>query len=378
MGSAARLLDEGRYEDAARMADELGRERLAQGDTAAAEILGVAHELCLSCRDHRTAVDAHRNAARTARDLERRLRGRLEAVLALATRDAAEPPAPVRPTVVEPEQPPARPAREGPLLTVHCLGTFGVYRDGQKLGPWPNRRAKGVFKFLLAQRARPVPKDVLMELFWPDASVDAARNNLNVAVYALRRFLRDGDDGVAYVLFQEDCYLLHPDLDLWVDAEEFDRLVATARRLDAAGDPGAVSAWRAAEALYEGALFEDDPYEAWMLPLRRERQDRYVAVLARLQAHHAQAGDHAAGLEVCRKILGVEPWREDAHRELMLGYARQGQHHLALRQYHDCRTALRDVGAQPGAATVECHEAIAGAAPGVGVGAASAGEPAPV
>jgi two-component SAPR family response regulator len=121
------------------------------------------------------------------------------------------------------------------VLAVHCLGGFDVYQDDAILGHWPNRRPKAIFQYLVAHRARPVPKEVLMDVFWPEASASAARNSLNVAVYALRRRLRKAKAGCAHVLFREECYLLNPDLDLWVDVEQFDRLVVAARSLERGG-----------------------------------------------------------------------------------------------------------------------------------------------
>ena len=58
-------------------------------------------------------------------------------------------------------------------------------------------------------------------------------------------------------------------------------------------------------------------------------------------------------------MLAVEPFREAAHRELMRCYARQGQLHLALRQYVDCARMLHEaLDVRPEARTVALHEQI--------------------
>jgi len=230
----------------------------------------------------------------------------------------------------------------------------------RKLEPWPNRRAKAVFKYLVVHRESPVAKETLMEVFWPDTGVSAARNNLNVAVHALRRFLRDAHSKVSHVVFRDGCYLIDPTLPVWVDASEFQRLAAAGEEHERRGDlPEAVRDLHAAEALYQGGLFDDDPYEEWMLPLRRELQDRYVGVLERLGDLYRAADDDRGCLDVARKIVAVEPFRETAHRELMRCYARQGQQHLALRQYLDCTAALHDaLDTRPEPRTVDLYEQI--------------------
>jgi DNA-binding SARP family transcriptional activator len=222
-------------------------------------------------------------------------------------------------------------------LSVQCLGRFAVRAGSRTLGPWPHRRAKVLFKYLVLHRERPVHKEILMEVFWPHVSASAARNSLNVAIHALRRFLREAHADVSHVLFQDDSYSLDPRLAVRVDAEEWERQALSACSLRA------VPALQAADALYPGPLFDDDPYEEWALDRRRELQDTYVTVLELLRDHHLAHGDFGACAAVARRILAVEPTSEETHRALMACYARKRQHHLALRQYQDCVRILRDV-----------------------------------
>ena len=79
-----------------------------------------------------------------------------------------------------------------------------------------------------------------MELFWPDASPEAARNNLNVAIHGLRQALKAASDR-QIVLFQDGAYRLNPELTIWVDVEAFERHVAAGRRLEAAGQLAAAT-----------------------------------------------------------------------------------------------------------------------------------------
>ena len=65
----------------------------------------------------------------------------------------------------------------------------------------------------------------------------AARNNLHGAVHALRRFLRQARGDADHVVHEDGCYALAPDLEVWDDVAEFERLVREARRQDACGGP---------------------------------------------------------------------------------------------------------------------------------------------
>jgi DNA-binding SARP family transcriptional activator len=233
-------------------------------------------------------------------------------------------------------------ASEVARLDVHCLGPLQVFRGDERLDLGSSRRSRSVFKYLIVHRGRPVPKDVLMDVFWPDAAPDAARNSLHVAVHGLRRALRRSGEQASSVLFQDGAYALDPELDAWVDVEEFERAVAAGQRLAAARDAdGAMVEYEAAQALYRGDLFDDDPYEDWMLSRRRWLRDAYLGLLSELGRYHLARGDHASCATLARQVVALEPYREDAHRDLIRCYARQEQWYLAIRQYRDCAQALR-------------------------------------
>jgi DNA-binding SARP family transcriptional activator len=359
--SAGRLLDAGHYREAADLLLRLERSRQAVGDVVEVEILAAARRLCLACLRQSEEMNAQHQAAQAAEGMEHRLRERLSAILDLAaTRLIVAPERAADPT---PSSPPSSPVPgEGAhgVLAVQCLGAFCVLDGGRPLAPWPNRRAKAVFKYLVVHHDRPVLKEALMDVFWPGVDLGAARNNLNVAVHALRRFLRDAHADVSHVVFRDGCYALDPGLRLWVDVDEFERLAARGEEHDRRGRlPDAVRDLHAAEVLYQGGLFEDDPYEEWILLRRRELEERYVSVLERLSKLYHAADDERACVDVARRILAVEPFREGAHRELMRCYARQGQQHLALRQYADCARALDEaLDMQPEPETVELYEQI--------------------
>jgi DNA-binding SARP family transcriptional activator len=366
---ASRLLSASRYGDVAEVMHALERDRIAVGDSTLAGFLSAARVLSLACRDSQAEVEAHRLAINAGAQLEMRLRKQLEALLDMVASTAGgnratysqEHDRPVAPAPRDPRQPVGTTRNhDAVVLMIHCLGPFRVCKDNVVLGPWPNRRAKSLFKYLIIHRARPIPKDVLMDVFWPHADANAARNNLNVAVHGLRRFLRMADKDIDHILFLDDCYLLNPQLSLWVDLDEFNAKVALARNFHRDGDEKSLlRALEDADAVYRGALFEDDLYDEWTLEPRRNLQDMHVEVLEQLRDRYFAAGDFAGSARVARQILAVEPAHENTHRVLMVCYYRQGQHHLALRQYHDCEEALHSqLDAPPSAATTELYAHI--------------------
>ncbi len=253
-------------------------------------------------------------------------------------------------TAILPPKPPsplpeikAKPKQNTPSLTVYCLGSFRVYQDDKPIEQWPSGKGKLIFKYLVTRRHQSTAKEVLMEQFWPDTSPDAARNNLNVAIYGLRQALRNGYENFSHVLFQDDHYLLNQKLKLWVDFEAYLELWQTAQAYEKQGDwPQAHQKYNAAVSIYQGEFLAEDRYEEWILPERQQLQDIYLNILDRLSQYHFQDENYAACIEACRHILVAEPCRESTHRQLMRCYHRQGQPYLGLRQYHHCVEALQN------------------------------------
>lgn len=254
----------------------------------------------------------------------------------------------------------AEPAAEaGGRLAAHMLGAFRVSLNDRPVESWPSGRGRAVLKYLLAQRARPVPRDVLMDFFWPDASPDSARNSLNVAVHGLRQAFRAVAE-VPVVVFEHGAYRLNPELAVWVDVEEFERHVQSARQLEESGQPGAATAeYEVAIGLYGADFLLDDPYEDWPVLTRERLRVMQLEALDRLGQIYFAQGQYAACATLCQRMLAADSCREDAHCRLMRCYARLGQYPPALRQYQACVETLRaELDVEPSPATVELHERI--------------------
>jgi len=244
-------------------------------------------------------------------------------------------------------------------IAVHMLGAFQLAIDGKPVKEWASTRGLAVFKFLLAGNGRVVPREVLMETFWPGADPEAARNNLNVAIYGLRQSLRVATEKpvIAYMLGN---YGLEPEIELWMDLEEFERHFQEGSRQEAVGQlDTAAQEYELAVSLYQGDFLEGDPYEEWTILPRERMRYTILEVLERLSQIYFARGQYAACVNLCQRILERDNCREDAHRRLMACYQRLGQRHLALRQYQVCIEALRsELDIDPEPATVQLAEDI--------------------
>ncbi len=246
-------------------------------------------------------------------------------------------------------------------LIAYVLGAFRISLNDDPIVNWPSGRGRALLKYLLVHHDHPTPRDVLMDLLWPEASPEDARNSLNVAMHGLRQAFRSVTDQ-PIVLFQRDdaTYRLNPDLALWLDIGEFERLVATGRQHEESGlFSAAVAGYEQAASLYQGDFMAEDPYEDWPMLQREQLRLAYLDMLERLGQIYFSQGQYGACATLCQQILARDNCREDAHCRLMRCYSRQSQHHMALRQYQSCIKALADeLGVEPLPSTIRLADQI--------------------
>jgi DNA-binding SARP family transcriptional activator len=270
-------------------------------------------------------------------------------------RPAAPPPA--APTAPDPE--PAAPLPQADVAAL-ALGPLEVRVAGHLVPRWTSLKARAVFQYLLVHQDRPTRRDVLMALQWPDHSHNSARNNLNVALYSLRNTLGPGQLAQP-ILYRDGCYILNPELDWWIDRNEFLSALDEAQMALRAGRPEkVVDSYHRAIRLYRGPLFEDDCVGEWYLPEQRHLKDLYGQAVERVAEIHFQLGELPEALQFGQLSLSNDPCSEAIHRLLMRCYAARRQQQLVSRQYQACATALREeLGVSPSDETTRLlHELI--------------------
>lgn len=251
-----------------------------------------------------------------------------------------------------------------PQMVASLLGGCRVAVGGTAIDTASSRRTRGLLAYLLTHRRAPVPRDVLMDVFWPAAAPGAARNSLHVALSGVRQVLREACPE-PLIERHFDTYALRPAVDVWVDVEEFETACGNARRAVAAGD--GATAERACELacqLYAGDLLAGDPYLDWALPMRDRLRRESVEAQCSLMELYLRRGDHGPAAVLGRAVLAVDPANEAVHRNLMVCLAATGQRHLALAQYQRlARILWRTFRVGPAAESTALYEALRSGGP---------------
>ena len=230
-------------------------------------------------------------------------------------------------------------------FSIRLLGPFQATRDDQVVHV-PSAKVRALLAFLAAEPDRPHTREALAEMLWPGRPEGAARANLRHTLAVLRKALdpRPGDGSPPKPLLwvTRDTIQFNVEGDVWVDAAAF---AAAASAALSVARPHLVQL-EAAIDVYRGPFLADlslpdsASYEEWALVQREGYSRQALNVLHRLAEGYEQLGEYGRGLVHARRQLELEPWDEDAQRQVMRLLALDGQRDAALAQYEACRRVL--------------------------------------
>ena len=232
-------------------------------------------------------------------------------------------------------------------LELALLGNPEVRLAGQPLARLRSVKSYALL-YYLAMTRRAQARTVLAGLFWGDVDEYYARRNFNRTLSDLAQFVGDH-----LVIERQRVAFAHHQAH-WLDVELLESAAATRPTAQT------VATLAAAATLYRGDFLdgfyvqEAPAFEQWVLTERTRLRASVLHVLHTLADYHVEQGQLTEAMAYARRLLQLEPWREEAHRQLMLLLAQSGQRSAALAQYELCRQALRsELDVEPDAATLE-------------------------
>lgn len=247
----------------------------------------------------------------------------------MAPARAAAAPPPATPTPAQADRP----------YRLTLLGAFRLERAGEPVALRP--MVQKLLALLALRGERPMAREELAALMWPEAAPEAQLNSLRVALHQVRKAAPDLFTITAGTVCVRAAALR-------VDVTAFEQRLSDADRLWAGEDiDGAVRAYRAAATLYGGDLAPVPGQDSRAEHLRQ----RYVAALLRLARHAFATGTGAVAVELCERVLTADPYREDAYRLLMRVAAQSGGAREVTAAYNRLKGVLAELRLGPTAGT---------------------------
>jgi predicted ATPase/DNA-binding SARP family transcriptional activator/Tfp pilus assembly protein PilF len=237
-------------------------------------------------------------------------------------------------------------------LSLSLLGPFRIILDNAPVTDFATDKVRALLAYLAVEANHPHRRDVLAGLLWPDQPQRRARHNLRQALSNLRQALGDQEnDREPFLLVTRQTVQFNPDSDHWLDVAAFTALSAACKKHRHRRLGNCVRCIRRMTQmadLYGGSLLEQfflsdsGTFEEWAT-LQREWLNREVMeALHHLTNYHERRGDYVQAREYAHRQVQLEPWREEAHRQLMRLLALDGQRSAALAQYQTCRRTLAE------------------------------------
>ena len=235
-------------------------------------------------------------------------------------------------------------------LRLTLLGEATIAHAGRPLSTLTSRKAQALL-FYLTVSGGSHSRSSLAGLLWSDLPESTARTYLRKELSRLRQLLGP------YLVIDRAAVRFDQTTNYWLDVETFSELT----------QPTSGTAEQAqAVALYHGDFLDHFEvrnaglFDEWVLTTRARLRERALQTLFKLGNVYHELGQDDEAIHYTRRLLELEPWREDAHRQLMRLLAFNGRRSEALIQYEKCKQILAEElgGVEPAGETTALHEQI--------------------
>ncbi len=235
-------------------------------------------------------------------------------------------------------------------IEFHLLGGFECQYGGKVIGVTGTRKMRALLAFLALGVGQRHSRDKLATLLWGNSADRQAANSLNQAVYSIRKELPNGES----VLCSDHEFV-------WLDPS---RIESDVKRFEDEARSTEATALCASLFRYHGTLLDgldlnEEPYNDWLRLERSRLENLAIGAGEHLLDLHGHEPDETS-VQQARQLLTIDRSNETAHRHLMCHHARNGRTEAAMRQFEECRTALKQASdASPSEPTMQLANAIA-------------------
>lgn len=246
------------------------------------------------------------------------------------------------------------------LLEIHLFGPLQAKWNKENLH-FPSDRVRALFAYLVLESNRAHHRETLADVLWSEMGEQKARTNLRISLSRLRKslasYLDEETAEPGFIEITRRIVQVHPNPAFCeVDVLRFDELIAQWE--SDPSHPNAADLLAEAVKLYKNDLLtglfisDSPPFEEWLTLQREQRHQQMMDALQSLTNLHMQSQRWDEAQKFAKQQLALEPWREEAHRQLIEILAGKGDRSGALQQYQICADVMHEeFGVEPSTET---------------------------
>lgn len=243
-------------------------------------------------------------------------------------------------------------------LRVSLLGPPKVLFGDREISDkaWGLKRAKKLFCYLALLGEKGLPRDEVIEAFWPKAGPKKGLDSLYSSLTAIRKVLKAeaGVEGQVVSLEEGRCGL-DPKVEVYLDVEEFESLLKKGKQRK---EEDQRKTTQKALSLVRGRFCEGW-YDSWVVEAERSVSGKHLEALRTFGMACLQDGKLEESITCLEKALALDNLHEETCRNLMTAYAKAGKKKALLETYANLKTRLKkELGAEPEPKTVELYEKL--------------------
>lgn len=228
------------------------------------------------------------------------------------------------------------------IFQVELLGGFQVVTGAERITRFRTRQTTSLFAYLALHRGKPISREVLAEMFWPDApDLEKARASLSVAISSLRAQLEKGQASKILQVSPRSLGVFAHAVDLDVDA--FERALEA---IPSENTSETIQALERALTLFKGT-FLPGFYDDWVVREQVRLRDRFIAAVHRVESFHEAEGDIDAAIYWKRQEVAHFPDDYTTLAQLLQLLIEEGRLQEAAQAYYGAQSQWAELSQPP-------------------------------
>ena len=233
------------------------------------------------------------------------------------------------------------------IVRLYLTGRICVEVDGTVVvdeRQFRGRQGRLAFAYLATERSRPIPREELANVLWPDEMAPTWDTSMSSLVSKLRGLFSSGSlrgRGLD-IAGGAGQYLLRLPSDGWIDLEEAASAVDRAEAALRAGEPQSILGPATVAMNICRRPFLSGIEGEWVELQRNKLERQLVRALDCLSYMGLALDEPNVAVEASIEAVGLDPFRERSYQLLMRAHMATGNGAEALSTYHRLRKLLED------------------------------------